>query len=63
MTEQASHTLHIELKQRYAHGQADACSVSVDGEGDEDHFITAFQAILVAAGWSIEKAATLGFEK
>lgn len=55
--ERPTHSITMAVKGRYPHGDAQHASVTVEGEGDLDHYIQAFAALLVAAGYSSETAA------
>ena len=54
-----THTIKIEVTGRYPHGARQHCSVEMSGAGDLEHFLDAFRAGLVAAGFTIETAGTL----
>lgn len=48
-----SHKITVTVKAFYAHsGKREVQTVSIDGDGDIDHFLTAYQAGLVAAGFA-----------
>lgn len=56
-----SHAIKIDVSARYPHGGTESAVVSVQGFGDETHFLTVFRAALVAAGFSSETANRLDF--
>ena len=63
MTDTPSHSITITVTGRYAHGDATHCNVRVDGEGDLEHFVQAFQTVLVAAGFAAQTAGSLVVER
>ena len=58
-----THNITITATARYPHGQTTSTSVSIDGEGDIDHFITALQAALVGAGYLPETVGRIRFDE
>lgn len=56
-----THTISIRTDYRYRHGDTEkrTASVTVDGDGDLDHYIETFRAALVAAGFALATAAQL----
>ena len=58
MTED-THTITIVVAHRSAHTGQGSASVTLTGDGSIDHMLDAFQAALVAAGFSTETAARL----
>ena len=60
MDDTLAHTIKIEVTGRYPHGNMQHCAVEMSGTGDLEHFIDAFRAVLVAAGFSVETAGRVG---
>lgn len=46
-----SHTITISTAYKYSHGEAGSSSVTVAGDGSEEHYLQTFQASMVAAGF------------
>jgi len=59
MRDDLTHLVTITVTGRYLDGERQHSSVTVAGDGGLDHMIDAFQAALVAAGFSTETAAKL----
>lgn len=57
----ATHTITVTVAYRYPHGSEPdgSQSVTVTGDGDIGHFLTAFQAALVASGFAADTAGRL----
>lgn len=58
-----THSVRIQVIGRYPHGERPHATVEIAGDGDVAHMLEAFQASLVAAGFSVETAARLGFSE
>jgi len=56
-----THTISIRTDYKYLHGDPDKRTsiVTIDGDGDLDHYIETFRTALVAAGFAMETAARL----
>lgn len=59
MDNEQAHDISITVKGDYTHGPKEAMSVAIVGDGSLEHFIVAFQAALVAAGFHASTAARL----
>lgn len=57
MEARPTHSITMSATGRYPHGNAERASVTVEGEGDLDHYVQAFAALLVASGFSSDTAA------
>lgn len=56
-----THTITVVVAYRYPHGAvpSGSQSVTVTGDGDIEHFLTTFQAALVASGFATDTAQKL----
>lgn len=52
-----SHTIEVVITSRCTHIGTSSARVSLDGDGDIDHFLDSFRAAMIAAGFG---AATAG---
>ncbi len=57
--DELTHSIEITIMGNYPHGQKQHAKVQMSGDGGLDHMIEAFKAALVAAGFSLEAAASL----
>ena len=59
MDERPTHAITITVASNYQHGPAPVATLTMHGDGSIDHFCDAFQAALVAAGFTTATAGTL----
>ncbi len=58
-----THSISITITGRYPHGKTQQHgAVTLDGNGDIDHFFDAFRSALVVGGFSAAMAARLDFK-
>lgn len=57
--DELTHSIEVTITGNYPHGQKQHVKVQMAGDGGLDHMIEAFKASLVAAGFSLETAASL----
>lgn len=57
--DEMTHTVRIEVKGNYPHGQKQHAVIEINGDGGLDHMLEAFKCSLVAAGFSIDTAKKL----
>lgn len=57
--DELTHSIEITIAGNYQHGQKQHVKVQMSGDGGLDHMLEAFKAALVAAGFSLETAASL----
>jgi hypothetical protein len=58
-----SHIITVTVRGNYPHGSAEHAQVSVAGDGDVAHFLHAFQAALIAGGFSADTAGSLSIRE
>lgn len=58
-----AHSIEITITGNYPHGQKQHAKVAIAGDGGLDHMIESFKAALVAAGFSLETAASIGLDR
>lgn len=54
-------SLNIFYKKYHGYEDPEVAEISVFGDGTEQHFLTAFRTILVAVGFTVERASQLEF--
>ena len=54
-------SLNIFYKKYHEYEDPEVAEISVFGDGEEEHFLTAFRTILVAVGFTVDRANELEF--